>query len=424
MNDTMNDAKDTTEIAEEMDTPTVLTLPLLAMRGIVLFPGMIMHFDLAKRTFCQGTESRHGIGSPCSSGNAKDPLIEEPKPDDLYTVGVIAEVRQILRAPDGVTRVLVEGKERVTITSAVLESDKKKDKSFYPHAEFKYAPETPLDISDPHETAAVSRCIKDIFQEYADLLPRMPKELAATVFCEQDDTKMFNEIVFNLAFDYVEKQRLLEENDWLERLKMLYQTLVDEMDILRMERKIQEKTQENLDRSQREYYLREQMHQIAEQLGESEDPAAEMETYTDAIAALPLDDASRKKLEKEAERLSRLPAASQEAFVIRSYLDTVLALPWNKSSHTKPNLKRAQAVLERDHYGLQKVKERILESIAVRTLLPEATGQILCFCRTSRCREKLLSDVLLQRHWVVTMSVFLWAVSGMNPISEDTARHM
>ncbi|MFQ9092910.1 MAG: AAA family ATPase [Ruminococcus sp.] len=104
-----------------------------------------------------------------------------------------------------------------------------------------------------------------------------------------------------------------------------------------------------------------------------------METYTDAIAALPLDDASRKKLEKEAERLSRLPAASQEAFVIRSYLDTVLALPWNKSSHTKPNLKRAQAVLERDHYGLQKVKERILESIAVRTLLPEATGQILCF---------------------------------------------
>lgn len=378
MNDTMNDAKDTTEIAEEMDTPTVLTLPLLAMRGIVLFPGMIMHFDLAREPFVKALKAGMESDRRVVLVTQKDPLIEEPKPDDLYTVGVIAEVRQILRAPDGVTRVLVEGKERVAITSAVLESDKK-DKSFYPHAEFKYAPETPLDISDPHEVAAVSRCIKDIFQEYADLLPRMPKELAATVFCEQDDTKMFNEIVFNLAFDYVEKQRLLEENDWLERLKMLYQTLVDEMDILRMERKIQEKTQENLDRSQREYYLREQMHQIAEQLGESEDPAAEMETYTDAIAALPLDDASRKKLEKEAERLSRLPAASQEAFVIRSYLDTVLALPWNKSSHTKPNLKRAQAVLERDHYGLQKVKERILESIAVRTLLPEATGQILCF---------------------------------------------
>ena len=299
MNDTMNDAKDTTEIAEEMDTPTVLTLPLLAMRGIVLFPGMIMHFDLAREPFVKALKAGMESDRRVVLVTQKDPLIEEPKPDDLYTVGVIAEVRQILRAPDGVTRVLVEGKERVTITSAVLESDKK-DKSFYPHAEFKYAPETPLDISDPHETAAVSRCIKDIFQEYADLLPRMPKELAATVFCEQDDTKMFNEIVFNLAFDYVEKQRLLEENDWLERLKMLYQTLVDEMDILRMERKIQEKTQENLDRSQREYYLREQMHQIAEQLGESEDPAAEMETYTDAIAALPLDDASRKKLEKEA----------------------------------------------------------------------------------------------------------------------------
>ena len=151
------------------------------------------------------------------------------------------------------------------------------------------------------------------------------------------------------------------------------------MDILRLERKLQEETQENLDRSQREYYLREQMHLIAEQLGESEDPAAEMEQYTDIIDTLPLDEASRKKLEKEAERLSRLPAASQEAFVIRSYLDTVLALPWNKSSHTKPNLKRAQSVLEKDHYGLKKVKERILESIAVRTLLPEASGQILCF---------------------------------------------
>ena len=173
MNDTMNDAKDTTEIAEEMDTPTVLTLPLLAMRGIVLFPGMIMHFDLAREPFVKALKAGMESDRRVVLVTQKDPLIEEPKPDDLYTVGVIAEVRQILRAPDGVTRVLVEGKERVTITSAVLESDKK-DKSFYPHAEFKYAPETPLDISDPHETAAVSRCIKDIFQEYADLLPRMP----------------------------------------------------------------------------------------------------------------------------------------------------------------------------------------------------------------------------------------------------------
>lgn len=190
---------------------------------------------------------------------------------------------------------------------------------------------------------------------------------------------MFNEIVFNISLDYDAKQMLLEESSLLQRLEKLYRILADEMDILRLERKLQEETQENLDRSQREYYLREQMHLIAEQLGESEDPAAEMEQYTDIIDTLPLDEASRKKLEKEAERLSRLPAASQEAFVIRSYLDTVLALPWNKSSHTKPNLKRAQSVLEKDHYGLKKVKERILESIAVRTLLPEASGQILCF---------------------------------------------
>ena len=125
MNDTMNDAKDTTEIAEEMDTPTVLTLPLLAMRGIVLFPGMIMHFDLAREPFVKALKAGMESDRRVVLVTQKDPLIEEPKPDDLYTVGVIAEVRQILRAPDGVTRVLVEGKERVTITSAVLESDKK-----------------------------------------------------------------------------------------------------------------------------------------------------------------------------------------------------------------------------------------------------------------------------------------------------------
>ena len=162
MNDTMNDAKDTTEIAEEMDTPTVLTLPLLAMRGIVLFPGMIMHFDLAREPFVKALKAGMESDRRVVLVTQKDPLIEEPKPDDLYTVGVIAEVRQILRAPDGVTRVLVEGKERVTITSAVLESDKK-DKSFYPHAEFKYAPETPLDISDPHETC---RCFQDVLRTF------------------------------------------------------------------------------------------------------------------------------------------------------------------------------------------------------------------------------------------------------------------
>ena len=370
--------ENTENYMEEITAPTVQKLPLLAMRGIVLFPNMIMHFDLAREPFVKALRAGAKSDRRVFLVTQKDPLVEEPKQDDLYTVGVIAEVRQVLRSPDGVTRVLVEGKERAAITAAFLENTEK-EKDFYPQAEVELLPEVSAEEDREKELAASVRCIKDIFQEYAELMPRMPKELMATVICEQDAAKMFNEIVFNLSLDYDAKQMLLEESSLLQRLEKLYRILADEMDILRLERKLQEETQENLDRSQREYYLREQMHLIAEQLGESEDPAAEMEQYTDIIDTLPLDEASRKKLEKEAERLSRLPAASQEAFVIRSYLDTVLALPWNKSSHTKPNLKRAQSVLEKDHYGLKKVKERILESIAVRTLLPEASGQILCF---------------------------------------------
>lgn len=361
-------------MSNQLENTMIQRLPLIAMRGTVLFPDMTMHFDLAREPFVRALQAGMDANRCVVLVTQRDPLEEEPKFKDLYTVGVIAEIRQVLRAPDGVTRILAEGKTRVTIEAAYLEDDVP-----YPQADCRIREEILPDETRKNELTAIGRCMKDTFQRYADLLPRMPRELVASVVCEQQEQKLFEHIVFNIALDYPEKQTLLEQDDWMERLKMLHQILVDEIDILCIERKLQEDTQANLDRSQREYYLREQMHLIAEQLGETEDPASEMEEYTDQIQELPLDDASRTKLKKEAERLSRLPAASQEAFVIRNYLDTVLSLPWNTSSHTKVNLKRAQSVLERDHYGLQKVKEHILESFAVRALLPEATGQILCF---------------------------------------------
>lgn len=360
----------------QLEEITIQKLPLVAMRGTVLFPGMTMHFDLAREPFVRALQAGMDADRRVVLVSQRDPLVEEPAQKDLYTVGVIAEIRQVLRTPDGVMRVLAEGKTRVNIETTYLENG---DDTAYPQADCVIREELLPDAEKRTERTAVGRCIKDAFQQYAELLPRMPRELVASVVCEHDETKLFEHIVFNIALDYPEKQLLLEEDNWNERLKKLLQILVEEIDVLHMERKLQEDTQANLDRSQREYYLREQMHLIAEQLGEGEDPASELEEYQDQIQSLPLDDASREKLEKEAERLSRLPMASQEAFVIRNYLDTVLALPWNVSTHTKVNLKRAQTVLERDHYGLQKVKERILESFAVRSLLPEATGQILCF---------------------------------------------
>ncbi len=350
----------------------IQTLPLIAVRGIVVFPGMTIHFDMAREPFIRALRSAMQQDRRVILVTQRDTLEENPTEEDLYQVGVLAQIRQVLRTPDGVTRVLIEGKTRIALTACDMSGD-------HPEADFYELEELPLEESEKNERTAVCRCIKDAFERYAELMPRMPRELTASVICEQDEQKLFEHIVFNISFDYPEKQALLEENDFLSRMKMLYQILLDEIEVLRIERKLQEDTQASMDQSQREYYLREQMHVIAEQLGEAEDPAQEMEEYADQIATLPLDDASRRKMEKEAERLSRLPSSSQEAFVIRSYLDTVLSLPWNKTSHVKVNLKRAKTILERDHYGLQKVKERILESFAVRALLPEATGQILCF---------------------------------------------
>ena len=350
----------------------IQTLPLIAVRGIVVFPGMTIHFDMAREPFIRALRSAMQQDRRVILVTQRDTLEENPTEEDLYQVGVLAQIRQVLHTPDGVTRVLIEGKTRIALTACDMSGD-------HPEADFYELEELPLEESEKNERTAVCRCIKDAFERYAELMPRMPRELTASVICEQDEQKLFEHIVFNISFDYPEKQALLEENDFLSRMKMLYQILLDEIEVLRIERKLQEDTQASMDQSQREYYLREQMHVIAEQLGEAEDPAQEMEEYADQIATLPLDDASRRKMEKEAERLSRLPSSSQEAFVIRSYLDTVLSLPWNKTSHVKVNLKRAKTILERDHYGLQKVKERILESFAVRALLPEATGQILCF---------------------------------------------
>ncbi len=351
-------------------------LPVIAMRGMVLFPGMTMHFDLAREPFIQALQAGMQGGRRVFLVAQRDAMVEEPEEEDLYHIGVVAEIRQMLRTPDGIVRVLAEGKSRATILHYY---PKGTSENGSPEVEYFIPEECTLDPDEQTERIALGRCIKNTFEYYASLLPRMPRELVASILCENDQVRMFEQIVFNVALDYPEKQLLLEQSDWSVRLRTLLQILTDEIDVLRMEKKIQEQTQENLDRSQREYYLREQMQLIAEQLGDVEDPAADADEYRAKILALPLDEANKEKLLKEAQRLIHMPMASQESFVIRSYLDTVLALPWSKFTTGKVNLKRAQTILERDHYGLQKVKERILESLAVRTLLPEATGQILCF---------------------------------------------
>ena len=351
----------------EMD---ICRLPVVAMRGVVIFPEMVMHFDVAREKSIAAVTAAYESDKKIFLTAQKDIFVEDPELNDLYKFGVIAEVRQILKTPEGVMRVLIEGLHKAKLES--LHAGRN-----YLSADVKLVPYSTRTKIDEVEMEAVIRALKDLFEQYSQLFPRMPKELLIAVMCQDDPYKLFNSIIFNIGLDADDKQKLLEENNILKRLNLLYTFLLKETEVLTLEREIQDITKEGMDKGQREYYLREQMRAIASQLGE-EDEQEEVYEYLKKIQELELSEEDTDKLYKEAERLGKLPPASQEAFVIRSYLDVVLDLPWNKSSKSKVSIEKSRSILDKDHYGMQKVKERVLESIAVHALMPDVAGQIIC----------------------------------------------
>lgn len=348
----------------------ICRLPLVAMRGVVVFPEMVMHFDVAREKSIGAVTAAYESDKKVFLVAQKDVFIEEPEMKDLYRYGVIAEVRQILKTPEGILRILVEGIQKAKLETLNVGTN-------YLSADVLPVQYSTRSKIDEVEMEAVIRAIKKQFEQYSQLFPRMPKELMIAVMCQDDPYKLFNSIIFNIGLDFYDKQKLLEENNILKRLNLLYSFLIKETEVLTLEREIQELTKEGMDRGQREYYLREQMRAIASQLGE-EDEQEEVFEYMKKIQELNLSQEDTDKLYKEAERLSKLPPASQESFVIRSYLDVVLDLPWNNSSKSKVNIEKSRNILDKDHYGMQKVKERVLESISVHALMPDVTGQILC----------------------------------------------
>ncbi len=345
-------------------------LPIVAMRGVVVFPEMVMHFDVAREKSVAAVNAAYESDRTVFLTAQNDIFIEEPKTTDLYKYGVIAKVRQILKTPDGMMRVLVEGMQKAKLETLYNGSD-------YYSADVMPVPYSTRTKIDAVELEAVIRSVKDVFEQYSELFPRMPKELLVAVMCQDDPYKLFNSVIFNVGFDYRDKQRLLEENNILRRLNLLYTYLLKETEILTLEREIQDMTKESMDKGQREFYLREQMRIISEQLGEDGE-GEDNSQYLHKIFALDIPEADQDKLIKEAQRLGKVPPSSQEAFVIRTYLDAVLALPWGKSTKTKINIEKTRNILDKDHYGMEKVKERVLESIAVHALMPDVTGQIIC----------------------------------------------
>lgn len=341
----------------------------VAMRGLVAFPKMVMHFDVARDKSVAAIEKALKDDGKLFLVTQHEAYVDTPKASDLYKVGVVAEIKQVLKLPDNIMKVLVEGVYKANLVRLIDDGDALR-------AEVKRTPTYSRAKFDVVEVEALMRSVKDVFERYSSYFPRMPKELLSSVTTQDDPFKLFEEVTFNCNLNYRDKQTLLEESNILNKLSVLFACLTSEVEILDLENLINEQTKNSIDKGQKEYYLREQLRVIQEQLGE--DDGDEAFNYISDIMELKMDEKSKEKLIKEADKLNKLPPSSQEAFVIKNYLDTVIDLPWGKFTKAKLSIDKAESILEKDHYGLKKVKERILEFLAVHMLNPDIKGQIIC----------------------------------------------
>ncbi len=351
-------------------TRNVSVLPAIALRGLVVFPNNIVHFEVGRAKSIAAIEAAMHTNSSIFLVAQKEMDVEEPQMRDLYAYGVIAEIKQVLRVSDDLVKVLVEGKTRARL----LELN---DGDFL-QASVRPVPVRGIGADKRTQTEALVRSLKDYFEEYLSYSPQISKDVVYNIVSSDSPLFLSEYMPANLLLKYEDKQTILNESSLLGRLEKLLMLLRQECQVLEIERDLDDKVNASLDKGQREYYLREQMHIISEELGDSEDTRAEADTYRQKVLALKLDEESTEKLLKECDRLARMQSNSAESGVIRSYLDTCLGLPWHVTTEDDLDQAHARKVLDREHYGLQKVKERILELLAVRKLNTEVKGQIVC----------------------------------------------
>lgn len=354
-----------------VDTPETVRLPAIALRGLVVFPDNVIHFEVGREKSIAAIDWAMNNNNAIFLVTQKDMDAENPGMEELYTYGVVAEIKQMLRVSDDLVKVLVEGKARARLVG--LETDGE-----FLAASVRPAPLRGVRGADPIELEALMRSIHESFERYAKLNSRLPKDVIYNILTSSDPVRMAEYIPANLLFKFQDKQAALNEGTLLGRLRCVLGLLQREIRVLAVEKEIQAKVSEQMDRNQRDYYLREQMRAIAGELDEGDDTHAEADQYRTRIRALKLVEESEEKLLKEADRLARMQGNSQEAAVIRSYLDTCLALPWNTYTQDDLDIKKAAELLDKEHYGLKKVKERILEILAVRALVPDMKSQIIC----------------------------------------------
>ena len=349
----------------------VVHLPAIALRGLVVFPNNVVHFEVGRAKSIAAIEAAMRANSSVFLVAQQEMDVEEPTIRDLYAYGVIAEIKQVLRVSDELVKVLVEGKTRARLLE--LDAGEK-----YLQAAVRPVAVRGIAADKRTQVEALVRSLKDCFEEYLSYSPQISKDVVYNIVSSDSPLFLSEYMPANLLFKYEDKQTILNESTLLGRLEKLLTLLRQECQILDIERDLDDKVNAQMDKGQREYYLREQMHIISEELGDSEDTRAEADTYREKFKALQLDEESTEKLLKECDRLARMQGSSAETGVIRSYLDACLALPWHTTTEDDLDQAHARKVLDKEHYGLQKVKERILELLAVRKLNQDVKGQIIC----------------------------------------------
>lgn len=345
-------------------------LPLLPLRGLLVYPSMVLHLDVGREKSVRALEKAMVDDSMILLCSQSEVNIEEPKTEDIYRIGTIAKVRQMLKLPNGTIRVLVEGVIRAEIVE-FLTNDEYYEVNIRELAE--------QETSDP-EIDALMRTVLNQFEHYINLSKKVTPETLAAVSDIDEPGRLADVICSHLSLKIKDKQEILETVDVKQRLEKLLGILNNEREVLELERKINLRVKKQMEKTQKEYYLREQMKAIQKELGDKEGRAGEADDLRNQLAQSEVPEKVREKIEKEIDRLEKMPATSAEGSVIRNYIDWLLGLPWSPAGNDDLDLdiRKAEEILNEDHYGLEKPKERVLEYLAVQKLVQKLKGPILC----------------------------------------------
>lgn len=344
-------------------------LPAIALRGTTILPDMIVHFDVSREKSIKAIEKAMVQDQRVFLITQRDPQTEEPSQEDLYTVGTIGEIKQLVKNRKNMVQVLVEGKQRAELVRFDSED-------VYLEAEVALFEEEEISL-DENVKEAMLRGIKELFVRYCNENTKMSKDLAGQILEIEEIEKVIDQIAVNLPMKYEDKQKILEAASLEDRYETLGMILSNEIEIMQIRIDLSNKVKERVDKNQREYILREQMKVIREELGD-QDTVSEADRFKEQTDKLKASKEVKEKIYKEIQRFQNAAGVQAEAGVARSYIETLLSLPWDKASRDNKNLKKANKILEEDHYGLEKVKERIMEFLAVRTLTKKGESPILC----------------------------------------------